>query len=570
MSKKIIEFKNFSFQYQSLGKPTLKKINLDIYEGEKVLIAGPSGSGKSTLGHCLNGLIPFSYLGKISGELSLNGIYPHKTSIFTISNHLSTILQDQDGQFVGLSVGEDVAFRDENHGVSLSKMKENAFSALKKVKMLTHINKAPQELSGGLKQRASLGGIINTGTPILLFDEPLANLDPASGVEAMKLISDIHKSSNKTIIVIEHRIEDVLAENFDRIIIIDDGEIKATGTPTELILNGTLVENGLREPLYIEALRHAGISIEKVIEKKETNLFDLTTFDKEGIKPSLEKWIKEVKFQKNSFKEEILKCENIDFSYNKKDNILKDISFSLYKGEILSLLGNNGAGKSTLSKVITGICKNKTGKILYSGEDIKDWSIRKRGEKIGYVMQNPNHMITNDTLFEEVAFGLKLRGYSPEKLSSKVEDTLKICGLYPFRNWPVSALSYGQKKRLTIASILALDPEVLILDEPTAGQDYHHYLEFMKFIKSITSRGISIIFITHDMHLALEYSDRAIVLSNGEIIKKGDISEVLAHKEVLKQANLKQISVASLGNHLGIDEELILNTFINFEQREGI
>ena len=440
-TKNIIEFKDFTFQYRSLGTPTLKNINLSIQRGEKVLIAGPSGSGKSTLGHCLNGLIPFSYAGEISGELKIDNIEPHKTSIFDISSHVSTILQDQDGQFVGLSVGEDVAFRDENSNVSVDIMRQNVMTALKKVNMENHILKSPQELSGGLKQRASLAGIVMSEAPILLFDEPLANLDPASGRSAMKLISSVHERSNKTIVVIEHRIEDVLAEKFDKIIIVDNGIIVASGTPAELILDGSLRYFGLREPLYIETMRHADIDL------KNLDILNIESLNIPNIKKSIDNWIENVKPKVTSYNEKILEVKDLTFSYNKRDNIIKDINFDLYKGEIISLLGNNGAGKSTLSKVITGICKKSSGTISYKGENIDNWSIRKRGQEIGYVMQNPNHMITQETLLDEVSFGLKLRGYKKDEILEKAENTLKICGLHAFRNWPITALSYGQKKK---------------------------------------------------------------------------------------------------------------------------
>lgn len=563
-TKNIIEFKNFTFQYRSLGAPTLKNINLTIKKGEKILIAGPSGSGKSTLGHCLNGLIPFAYAGEISGDLKINDIEPHKTSIFDISSHVSTILQDQDGQFVGLSVGEDVAFRDENANIPVDIMKQDVMTALKKVNMETHLLKSPQELSGGLKQRASLAGIIMSEAPILLFDEPLANLDPASGISAMKLISSVHEKSNKTIIVIEHRIEDVLAENFDKIIIIDKGAIVASGTPKELILEDSLRHFGLREPLYIETMRHANIDL------KNLDLLDINSLNTLNIKKQINNWIDSAKIKNLPYDEKILEVKNLTFSYNKKDNIIKNINFDLYKGEIISLLGNNGAGKSTLSKVITGICKKSNGSISYKGEIIDNWSIRKRGQNIGYVMQNPNHMITQETLLDEVSFGLKLRGHKKEDILEKVESTLKICGLHAFRNWPITALSYGQKKRLSIATILALDPSILILDEPTAGQDYRHYLEFMQFIESLSKTGLSIIFITHDMHLALEYSNRAIVLSNGNIIHNDIVSNVFSHSKTLDKANLKKTSVSTLASVLGIDEKLMLETFINYDHKEMI
>lgn len=556
----IIKFDNFSFKYINQTHPTLKNINIQIKKGEKVLIAGPSGSGKSTLGNCLNGIVPFSKDGGFRGTLEIKGIFPYETSIFEISKHIGTVLQDQDGQFVGLSVGEDVAFLDENNCVPKEIMVEDVHKALKLVNMDEFINKSPQELSGGQKQSVSLAGIMRSSADILLFDEPLANLDPESGRKAMKLITEIHEKTEKTIIIIEHRIEDVLEENFNRVIIINNGEVVANGTPEELFKKDVFRKNGLREPLYIEALKYAGVDI------RNTPIYPLEKAITPENKAKIEKWCSEKIENKKNIEETVLAVENIYFSYDESKDLLKNISFNLKKGEILALLGNNGAGKSTLSKVITGIETEKSGDIKLFGKSLKNVSIRKRGETIGYVMQNPNHMITQETLLDEVKFGLKIRDIGDR--DKKAEDVLKICGLYEYRNWPVTSLSYGQKKRLTIASILVLKPKILILDEPTAGQDFKHYREFMTFIKEIANSGVGIILITHDMHLALEYCDRAIVLCQGTLIGDDKPSIILSEKELMKKSNLKETSLSKLGRDMGVSPEKVMNTFIKYENLE--
>ncbi|MGL6154333.1 MAG: ABC transporter ATP-binding protein [Cetobacterium sp.] len=556
----IIKFDNFSFKYINQTHPTLKNINIQIKKGEKVLIAGPSGSGKSTLGNCLNGIVPFSKDGGFKGTLEIKGIFPYETSIFEISKHIGTVLQDQDGQFVGLSVGEDVAFLDENNCVPKEIMVEDVHKALKLVNMDEFINKSPQELSGGQKQSVSLAGIMRSSADILLFDEPLANLDPESGRKAMKLITEIHEKTEKTIIIIEHRIEDVLEENFNRVIIINNGEVVANGTPEELFKKDVFRKNGLREPLYIEALKYSGVDI------RNTPIYPLEKAITPENKAKIEKWCSEKIENKKNIEETVLALENIYFSYDESKDLLKNISFNLKKGEILALLGNNGAGKSTLSKVITGIETEKSGDIKLFGKSLKNVSIRKRGETIGYVMQNPNHMITQETLLDEVKFGLKIRDIGDR--DKKAEDVLKICGLYEYRNWPVTSLSYGQKKRLTIASILVLKPKILILDEPTAGQDFKHYREFMTFIKEIANSGVGIILITHDMHLALEYCDRAIVLCQGTLIGDDKPSIILSEKELMKKSNLKETSLSKLGRDMGVSPEKVMNTFIKYENLE--
>ena len=553
----MISFKNFSFKYNNVVDKTLKNIDLTINKGEKVLIVGPSGSGKSTLSHCINGLIPFSYNGEIEGELIIDNIKPYEESLSDVSKKVGTILQDQDSQFIGLSVGEDVAFNFENNAMELNEMKVKVIDALELVNMVDFINHSPYELSGGQKQRVSLAGVLGSDAEVLLFDEPLANLDPASGKEIMQLINDIHEKTNKTIIIVEHRIEDVLEQPFDKVIVVNKGEVQGFGTPDEILKSDLLKNNGLREPLYLEAMKLAGCDI-----SQSENLKDLSNIDERN-KEVLKNWFNNEASNKDSIikEEKILEVKNLAFSHDGIKNTINDVSFHLNKGEILAVLGNNGAGKSTLCRLITGILKPQKGSIFLNNQCIDSWSIKQKGSAIGYVMQNPNQMISQHMIKDEIALGLKCRNYSKEEIDKKVEEVLKICGLYPYRNWPVSALSYGQKKRVTIASILAINPEVIILDEPTAGQDYKHYTEFMEFIKELSAQGISIILITHDMQLTLEYCNRAVVLSGGEKIADDKPSNILTDENIIKKANLKETSLSTLAKSIGIANT---NDFVQF------
>lgn len=552
----MISFKNFSFKYNNVVDKTLKNIDLTINKGEKVLIVGPSGSGKSTLSHCINGLIPFSYRGEFEGELKIDDIIPYKESLSEVSKKVGTILQDQDSQFIGLSVGEDVAFSFENNAIPLAEMKVKVINSLELVNMVDFINHSPYELSGGQKQRVSLAGVLGSDAEILLFDEPLANLDPASGSEIMQLINDIHEKTNKTIIIVEHRIEDVLEQPFDKVVIIDKGVVKGVGTPNEILKSDLLANSGLREPLYVEAMKLAGCDV-----SSEENLRDINSINEEN-KEILKSWFKNETSSKTINKEEkILEIKNLTFSHDGVKNTLDDVSFYLNKGEILAVLGNNGAGKSTLCRSITGILKPKFGSIFLNNECIDSWSIKKKGSAIGYVMQNPNQMISQHMIKDEIALGLKCRNFDKKYIDEKVEEVLKICGLYPYRNWPVQALSYGQKKRVTIASILAINPDVIILDEPTAGQDYKHYTEFMEFIKELSNKGISIIMVTHDMQLTLEYCDRAVVLSGGKKIADDKPANILTNEEIIKKANLKETSLSTLAKTIDIANT---NDFVQF------
>lgn len=561
--KTMIEFQDFSFQYKSQKKPTLNHINLKIQEGEKVLIVGPSGSGKSTLGHCINGLIPFAYPGKKQGKLLIDGKDSEQLDIFSSSKLVGTVMQDADSQFVGLNVGEDIAFSLENDAVPTDKMHEIVKHVSSLVGMQDFLEQSPLELSGGQKQDVCMAGVMVDEAPILLFDEPLANLDPATGKLMIELMDEINQKQKKTIVIIEHRLEDVLHRKVDRIILINHGEIVADTTPEKLLQTTLLEENGIRLPLYIQAMKYAGVDLEKVSQLADDENYQL---HEEANK--LIKWYHANKIaKKQESKEELLSCKNLCFSYDGVKQILDDVSFAVHKGEMISVVGKNGAGKSTLCKCICAFESIDSGEMLFDGVDMQDWSVKERADRIGFVLQNPNQMICNTMIYDEVAMGLVNRGVEESRIHTTVEETLKVCGLYPFRNWPISALSYGQKKRVTIASILALKPKMIILDEPTAGQDYRRYSEIMDFLKSLNDMGIAIVMITHDMHLMLEYTTRSVVLTDGKKIADDTPSVILGNDAFIEKANLKKTSLSTLALKAGIDDTIaFIDTFIEHER----
>lgn len=561
----MIKFTDFSFTYKGQQKAALCNINLTINEGEKVLILGPSGSGKSTLGNCINGLIPHSLPGKIEGKAEVSGLDITKNDIFEISKKVGTVLQDTDGQFVGISTGEDIAFALENLCIEQGEMKKRVKEISSIVDMNEYLDAPPQSLSGGQKQRVSLAGVMVEETEILLFDEPLANLDPATGKKAIELIDDIHKSRKKTIIIIEHRLEDVLHRNVDRVILIKQGVVIFDDTPDTLLKSNVLEEEGIREPLYVSALKKANVDIANL------EISSVETIDYNFCEKELKKWLKDNKKDNIPQKqEELIKIDNLSFSYDGIKPVLQDVSFTLHKGEMVSLLGNNGAGKSTLASILMGIYSPDKGSILINGEDCVGESIYERSDTVGYVMQNPNHMISQASIFDEVAFGLRQRGIAEDIVNEEVMAMLKLCGLEKRSKWPISVLSYGQKKRVTIASILVMKPKLLILDEPTAGQDLHHYTLLMNFIKALQRKlNITILFVTHDMHLALEYTDRSLVLSGGKLLENAKPSEVFSSPELLKQANLKETSLYTLAENCNISNiSSFIQTFIESEQNK--
>ena len=557
MKEAMIELKDFSFQYKAQSEPTLKNLNLTIYKGEKVLIVGPSGSGKSTIGQCLNGIIPNIYKGTSSGQFLIQGKEAFNLSIYEKSHLVSTVLQDTDGQFIGLSVAEDLAFALENDMVDLGTMKERVRSWAERLDLMKLLDHRPQDLSGGQKQRVSLAGVLIDESPILLFDEPLANLDPKSGQDIIDLIDQIHEEQGTTTIIIEHRLEDVLYRPVDRVILINQGQVLFNGRPDDLLRTTLLAENGIREPLYLTTLRQLGQDIDQLEHLDRLEDIELT-----GVNRS----IPEATFTKTGEAEELLKLEQIRFAYQENHPILKNISLSIPKGQRLAIVGKNGAGKSTLAKAICGFITTE-GQYTSRGEDIKQESVKERAERVGYVLQNPNQMISTNMIFDEVALGLRLRGVAEEDIKERVYQALKTCGLYEFRKWPISALSYGQKKRVTIASILVLGPEILVLDEPTAGQDQRNYTDIMEFLDSLQEKGHTIVMITHDMQLMLDYSDRALVVSDGQILADLSPAELFTHPDILQEANLKETSIFALANRLGMDP-LALTQF--YMQQKGV
>lgn len=560
-----VTFSNFSFRYASQDKPTLKNINLRIEQGEKIVIIGPSGSGKSTLGQCLNGLIPHTIKGEVEGQLFINECDVADWKIEQYTENVGTVLQDTDSQFVGLTVGEDIAFALENQMISKAEMYPVVRDVAKMVDLTALLKKSPYDLSGGQKQRVSLGGILVDNVDILLFDEPLASLDPKTGKATIEIIDELHKNRGKTVIIIEHRLEDVLHRSIDRVILMDQGEIVADTTPDKLLQTSLLVEHGIREPLYISALKSSGFDI-----SQEPHISQLSSLNNQKIALSMNQWFVNTDSDVlvESKTEALLSIDNLTYSYDGDVNALDNISFNVNKGEFVSILGKNGSGKSTITKLIMGVLQPDLGSISLNGQDLSQLSIFERSQKVGVVLQNPNHMISHHMIFDEIAFGLVNSGLSEAEIESKVTKALDLCGLRRFRHWPIDALSYGQKKRVTIASILVLEPELLILDEPTAGQDYRNYTSMLHFINELNQTlGLTVIIISHDMHLVLEHTTRAIVIADSHCVADDRVISIFSQPELLDKANLTVTSLYELANKAGIKNITgFMNQFISTER----
>ena len=564
MNDPIIQFDHFSFQYDAQAEPTLRDITLSIRKGEKILICGPSGCGKSTLAHCINGLIPFSYDGACGGSLRIDGRESRELGIFAISRTVGTVLQDTSAQFVGLTVAEDIAFALENDCVGEPELHDRVAKTAALVGVEGRLSHAPGELSGGQKQRVSLAGILVDDVDVLLFDEPLANLDPATGKAAVELIDEIGRQTGAAVIIIEHRLEDVLHRHIDRVVLMGEGRILADVSPDKLLASTLLAENGIREPLYITALKYAGVTITADMHPDNIGHLALSEADKTAVRD----WFRRVPPAPRREETPVqLEAKNIRFSYRNGHEALHDLSLAVREGEISAIVGTNGAGKTTFCKLLCGFETQQEGTLLFSGADMAVLSIKERAESIGYVMQDPNQMISQTMIYDEVALGLRTRKVPEDEIRPRVEEALKVCGLWPFRNWPVSALSFGQKKRVTIAAILVLQPKVILLDEPTAGQDYRHYTEIMEFLLDLNRRGITVLMVTHDMHLMLEYARRAIVFSDGQLIADAPCAEILTDGEIIRRASLKETSLYALAQRCGIEDgRAFVSRFIDYER----
>lgn len=563
-----IEFKNISFKYASQADLNLMDISFSIKQGEKVLIIGASGSGKSTIGKLINGQIPNTFEGDLTGQVLINGANSASKSIFDLSLSVGTVLQDTDAQFVGLTVAEDLVFALENDQVDQDSMVSSVAVWANTLDLVDLLDLAPQSLSGGQKQRVSIGGVLIDESPIVLFDEPLANLDPASGLATMELIAKLNQEKELTTVVIEHRLEEALIADFDRVLVIDSGRLLADVSVDTLLRSDLLAQIGVRQPLYLDAFNYAGVNVEDIPHLGRFRPDMVTT----GVQDHLSKWLADnavtapVRADKP-----ILVMDHVNFSYDSAP-LISDLNLTINAGDMVSIVGTNGAGKSTLAKLICGFERPDSGRITLFQENLDGLSIKEIADSVGYVMQNPNLMISKNILFDEVASGLVNRGLyedDADSLAEKVANTLRICGLYPYRNWPISALSYGQKRRATIASILVLDPKVLILDEPTAGQDYKHYTDMMRFIEGLNrDQGITILMITHDMHLIQEYTNRTIVFHDGQVVGDMRPAAVLTDGNLMAQAHLAPTSLYDLGQAVAkIETTDFIDRFIQYERQ---
>ena len=568
----LIELAGYSFQYRAQSEPTLHDIDLTVRRGEKIAIVGASGSGKSTLISAINGLIPHHHRGTSNGAVRVAGNDPAMVPLAATASVVGTVLQDSNSQFVGLTVAEDIAFSLENQQVPHAEMPALITRAAELAGISDRLDDSPQNLSGGQKQRVAVAGVLVDDVEVLLLDEPLANLDPASGRAAVELLDDLHRDQRKTILLVEHRLEDVLHRDIDRLVLMADGRIVADAAPDVVLASGLLEQHGIRPPLHIAALRYAGAPA--TAEQRPSRSTDIALTAQQitavrnwvataGSSPAAEPEAAERSpALAPALDLQDVRCE-LRVSPERTSVLLDGITAQVHRGEMLGVLGSNGAGKSTLARVICGFEKLTGGALRIGAADASGWSLSDRGEHVGFVLQEPGQMISRPLVSEEIALGLRARGEDEEEIARRTTTVLTACGLAPFRSWPLSALSHGQKKRVTIASVLALGPDVLILDEPTAGQDFAHYTEFMQFLRTLNADGTTVVLITHDMHLAVEYTDRVLVLSDGRLLADADPAVVLTDPDLTRRADLVTTGLYELARRCGLrDPHTLVHRFV--------
>ncbi|WP_193104939.1 ABC transporter ATP-binding protein [Brachybacterium sp. FME24] len=595
----LIELAEYSFQYRAQSEPTLHDIDLTVRRGEKIAIVGASGSGKSTLISAINGLIPHHHRGTTHGTVRVGGQDPATVPLVSTASVVGTVLQDSNSQFVGLTVAEDVAFSLENQQVPHDEMPARIAQAASLAGIGDRLDASPQDLSGGQKQRVAIAGVLVDDVEVLLLDEPLANLDPAAGRATVELLDDLHRERGTTIVIVEHRLEDVLHRDVDRIVLMADGRIIADAPPDDLLASGLLEEHGIRPPLHVAALRHAGEPVTAAQRPSRSADIDLTSAQIAAVRtwvdagthgpgspttdgstpgpapgsgepgaPGTVSTPAEAPHAPLALDLHAVRCE-VPVGPARTAVLLEGITASVRRGEMIGVLGSNGAGKSTLARVICGAEALSGGKVLIGGVDAHGWSVTERGKRVGFVLQEPGQMISQPQVTDEIALGLRAQGLEAEEISRRTTVVLEACGLTPFRTWPVSALSHGQKKRVTIASVLALEPEVLILDEPTAGQDFAHYSEFMGFLRTLNATGTTVVLITHDMHLAVEHTERVLVLSAGRLLADADPAVVLTDPELTRRADLVTTGLYDLARRCDIaDPHALVHRFVQADRAD--
>lgn len=500
-----LRIENLSFRYRSRSELALKNINLSVEAGQVLLIAGASGCGKTTLARCINGLIPRSYKGELTGRILIQGQDIRALSLARISQLIGTVLQDPERQILGTKVLNEVAFGLENLQLSRKEILQRVDAALERLKISHLRERETFHLSGGEKQKVALAGVLAMQPSLLMLDEPLASLDPASAQETLDIVRQL-ADEGMTILLIEHRVEDVLRIAPEQTIYMTGGEIRYFG-PTA----------GLEEAVDYSEIK---LPAEKIIQRAAR------TRPTPPPPPRLTG-------RSTTSSRPLVRFENVSFGYETERSVLQGVNLSIHPGEIVAILGPNGAGKTTLVKHAIGLLKPKSGKVWIDEQDTHSLSVAQIAGQLGYVFQSPSHMLFAPTVHEELSFGPTNLNHKPEAIAQQVQEALQIVNMSGMENIAPLSLSFGQQKRVSIAAILAMRSRILVMDEPTAGQDYRNYMQFMDAIMQMPNFD-AILFITHDVDMAVIYATRVLLVNNGQIVADGSPAEVLSDFDRLR------------------------------------
>jgi energy-coupling factor transporter ATP-binding protein EcfA2 len=518
--------KDLAFRYKSREEWAVRNVSFELAPGEFMLVAGSSGCGKTTVARCLNGLIPRSYKGEYSGSVQLNGRDVPKMSLVEIAQVIGTLLQDPERQIVASSVYSEIAFGPENLGLPAGEIKERIAEVAKRLKIENLIQRDTFALSGGEKQKIALAGVLAMRPSILLLDEPLASLDSASSFEAVQLFRRL-ADEGTTILMIEHRVEDALLARPDRLLYMSGGEVGYLGPvnriPTEI------------------SHHEVKLPAEWVIERiRQTN----EPADAPTLPPKASRE-----------RPALIEFNQVSFAYGDGPLVLDGIDLKVYPGDQIAILGPNGAGKSTLVKHAIGLLKPTHGQVLIDGIDSRKITVAQNARSVGYVFQSPTHMLFAPTVREELGFGPNNLNFSPAEIKLNTDESVAALNLTGLEEFSPLGLSFGQQKRTTIAAVLAMRSKILILDEPTAGQDYANYTRFMKTLCDVGTQGgqsvltanfAATVFITHDLDLAITYANRVVLLGGKKILADGTPEEVLQNYDLLAQGRIRPTSLLDL------------------------
>lgn len=514
----ILEVRDLTFRYAARPQPAVQGISFSVKEGEMILVAGPSGCGKSTLLRALNGLIPRSYKGDLQGMIRIGGLDPHTWPLARLSQQVGTLLQDPERQIVAADVLHDVAFGLENLGWPRHRILERVSEILNALG-IAHLRDRPTfQLSGGEKQRVALAGVLAMAPRILLLDEPLASLDPQSAQDALALFRQLHREGH-TVLLVEHRVEDAMKAHPNRVFYLEDGRLAFDGDPEAFFER--VDPTAVKVPFSVWLRRWPAVR---------------------------ERWGPAVEIPPASpSAPPLVVFEDVSFGYGDGPDVLHGIQAEIRKGDSLAILGPNGAGKTTLLKLAMGLLKPRRGQVWVGGKSTRDQTVAEIARTIGYVFQSPSQMLFAPTVWEEVAFGPRNLGRPPDRVEADVRWALGLVGLLDQARSSPWALSFGQQKRVTIASVLSMRSRILVMDEPTAGQDYRAYMRLMDAIAHIAFGPApavdALVFITHDLDLALSFANRIWVVTDGQLIADGPPEVVLSDPEVMRQGRLVPTSL---------------------------